>query len=201
MYSMYNVVGQREREKSCVCTVCMYCTFSRMEHWSSKGTEAWSACTLVLAGAPILTHSSTKWLVDKETIKQISLIKKVMQCKKKQPASFSTSSSVLLSSVSESIVHGSARIGVASYLQLVGRAVLEGEERLDPAAAAVADDHDDLHLERAHGVLDGRPDAGVLGLQQSIDKSDESQSAISVYQPTYESCRTGPQEACVLTLS
>jgi hypothetical protein len=33
-----------------------------MEHWSSKGTEAWSAFTLVLAGAPILTHSSTKWL-------------------------------------------------------------------------------------------------------------------------------------------
>jgi hypothetical protein len=50
-------------------------------------------------------------------------------------------------------------------LQLVGLAVLEREERLDPAAAAVADDHDDLHLEGADGVLDSGPDAGVPGLQ------------------------------------
>jgi hypothetical protein len=31
----------------------------------------------------------------------------------------------------------------------------------------VADNHDDLHLEGAHGVLDGGPDAGVLGLQEA----------------------------------
>jgi hypothetical protein len=44
--------------------------------------------------------------------------------------------------------------------------VLEREERLDPAAAAVADDHDGLHLEGADGVLDGGPDAGVPGLHR-----------------------------------
>ena len=50
-------------------------------------------------------------------------------------------------------------------LQGVGCAVLEGEERLDATAAAVANDGEDLHLERADGVLDGGPDAGVLVLQ------------------------------------
>ena len=80
----------------------MHRTFSRMEHWSSKGTEAWSACTLVLAGAPILTHSSTKWLQDK-AIKQHAtqaLVnndnnKKVMQ--EEETASFNASA--VLSSV------------------------------------------------------------------------------------------------------
>jgi hypothetical protein len=52
-------------------------------------------------------------------------------------------------------------------LQGVRCAVLEGEERPDATAAAVANDHEDLHLERAHGVLDGGPDAGVLGLQST----------------------------------
>jgi hypothetical protein len=33
-----------------------------MEHWSLKGIEAWSASTLDIAGASILTHSLTKWL-------------------------------------------------------------------------------------------------------------------------------------------
>ena len=100
--SVYNVV----KEKPCMCSV--YRTFSRTEHWSSKGTEAWSACTLVLAGAPILTHSSTKWLQDK-AIKQHAtqaLVnndnnKKVMQ--EEETASFNASA--VLSSVSESIVH------------------------------------------------------------------------------------------------
>ena len=46
------------------CNACTYGvrTFSRMEHWSSNGTEACSLCTFALAGEPILTQSSTKWL-------------------------------------------------------------------------------------------------------------------------------------------
>ena len=55
-------------------------------------------------------------------------------------------------------------------LQVVRCAVLEGEERPDATAAAVANDHEDLHLESAHGVLDGGPDAGVLGLQSTNTK-------------------------------
>ena len=43
--------------------------------------------------------------------------------------------------------------------------VLEGEERPDATAAAVANDDEHLHLEGAHGVLDGGPGAAVLGLQ------------------------------------
>jgi hypothetical protein len=58
-----------------------------------------------------------------------------------------------------------------SRLQLVGLSVLEREERLDPSAAAVADDDDDIHLEGADGVLDGGPDAGVLGLRTSSSTS------------------------------
>jgi len=57
-------------------------------------------------------------------------------------------------------------------LQVVRCAVLEGEERPDATAAAVANDHEDLHLEGAHGVLDGRPNAGVLGLQLAKTKGD-----------------------------
>lgn len=84
-------------------------------------------------------------------------------------------------------------------LQLVGRAVLEGEERLDPAAAAVAYDHDDLHLEGADGVLDGGADAGVLGLQ-SIDNS--TRESLEATHSCYQGRRTMHAScARVLTLS
>ena len=57
-------------------------------------------------------------------------------------------------------------------LQVVRCAVIEGEERPNATTAAVANDHEDLHLEGAHGVLNGRPDAGVLGLQLAKTKGN-----------------------------
>ena len=57
-------------------------------------------------------------------------------------------------------------------LQGVRCAILEGEERPDATTAAVANDDEDLHLEGAHGVLNGRPNAGVLGLQVTKTKGN-----------------------------
>ena len=57
-------------------------------------------------------------------------------------------------------------------LQVVRCAVIEGEERPNATTAAVANDHEDLHLEGAHGVLDGGPGAAVFGLQLKKTKGD-----------------------------
>jgi len=70
-------------------------------------------------------------------------------------------------------------------LQVVRCTVLEGEERPDATAAAMANDDEHLHLEGAHGVLDGGPDAGVLGLQVTNTKG----AAVSVLDPL--SCPAG----------
>ena len=67
-------------------------------------------------------------------------------------------------------------------LQVVRCAVLEGEERPNATTAAVANDHEDLHLEGAHGVLDGGPGAGVFGLQLKKTKGDRVRS-LSMHAP------------------
>jgi len=67
-------------------------------------------------------------------------------------------------------------------LQVVRCAVIEGEERPNATTAAVANDHEDLHLEGAHGVLDGGPGAGVFGLQLKKTKGDRVRS-LSMHAP------------------
>jgi hypothetical protein len=41
-------------------------TFSKTAHWSSKDNEEHSLFTFILAGYPILTQSSTKWLTNQK---------------------------------------------------------------------------------------------------------------------------------------
>jgi 16S rRNA G1207 methylase RsmC len=63
------------------------------------------------------------------------------------------------------IIYSLKKIKISSDLQVIGCAVLHGEEGLDTTTAAVANDHDHLDFERADGILDGGSGAGVLALQ------------------------------------
>jgi hypothetical protein len=52
-------------------------TFSKTAHCSSKDKEEHSFFTFILAGCPILTQSSTKWLINHQKKAESSIQKQI----------------------------------------------------------------------------------------------------------------------------